>query len=86
MLIGILLFIVLNDAQAGLCPENYIDLSPEKELGWGCYKIFAASNVTWFEARQLCLNDSIEAPKSAHLIALEHRNEYLAVVDFLKSK
>lgn len=61
------------------------------DLGWGCYRVYNISNETWFDAQQQCLGEwttllDQTAPNSTHLIALEHREEYNALVHLLIGK
>jgi hypothetical protein len=54
------------------CPDNYNDIAG------GCYKLMLGVKMTWFDARQYCLEDSLGLPDNVtnevanHLVALEN--------------
>jgi len=64
-------------SESMVCPSSYnLILS-------GCYKINDGTNMTWSDARQSCINDSIVINKTnctTHLVALESAVETTSII------
>ncbi len=64
-----------------VCPLSYNVISN------GCYKINDGTNMTWSDARQSCINDSIVINKTnstTHLVALESAFETTTLIFWMK--
>ncbi|CAF1025493.1 unnamed protein product [Didymodactylos carnosus] len=67
---------------AAACPPNYNDILN------GCYKVNNVSNITWNNARNMCVNDSNSLTSNftgkTHLLSLESATESTSLMYWLK--
>jgi hypothetical protein len=70
-------------SESMVCPSSY------NLILNGCYQMHNGTNMTWFDARQYCINDSSrivinKTNYTTHLVALESAVETTSLIYWMK--